>query len=267
MSNSKWTARRISALKSQCPFACLTAYDFVTARLVDEAGIPLILVGDSLAMTMLGYNTTLPVTMNAMLHHTAAVTRGVTNALVVADMPFMSYQVSIEQALQNAGRFIKEAQAGAVKIEGGQLRAPLIKALTENGIPVLAHIGLTPQNIHTLGGYKVQGKKHSEAQRLIDDAKTLETAGAFAIILECLPPLLGQEITQALNIPTIGIGAGPHCNGQILVTHDLLGIAGEVAPRFIKRYAALSQTMREAFIQYQADVAQGRFPGPEHCYS
>ena len=266
MNTQKWTAVRIRALKGHGPFACLTAYDFTTARLVDAAGIPLVLVGDSLAMAMLGYDTTLPVTMDAMLNHTAAVTRGVKNALVVADMPFMSYQASIADALTNAGRFIKEAGAGAVKIEGGAFREKTVKALTENGIPVLAHIGLTPQSINALGGYKVQGKQPDEARRLIADARALESAGAFAIVLECLPPALGARITKAVGIPTIGIGAGPHCDGQILVTHDLLGLTGDFTPRFIKRYAALGTAIQKACASYKADVEQGRFPGPEHCY-
>ena len=267
MNATKWTATRIRAMKGQGKLACLTAYDFSTARLVDEMGIPLILVGDSLAMTMLGYETTLPVTMTAMLHHTTAVARGVKNALVVADMPFMSYQVSTAQALENAGRFIKEAGANAVKIEGGRLRASTIKALIENGIPVLAHIGLTPQSIHTLGGYKVQGKKAEEAQLLVEDAIVLEGAGAFAMVLECLPPALGEVITKTVGMPTIGIGAGPHCDGQILVTHDLLGITGEVSPKFIKRYATLGASMKQAFAEYKSEVEQGHFPGPEHCYT
>lgn len=267
MKAAKWTAVRIRAMKGRKKIACLTAYDFATARILDETGIPLILVGDSLAMAILGYDTTLPVTMEAMLHHTAAVTRGVAGALVVADMPFMSYQVSVEQALENAGRFVKESGAGAVKIEGGRCRAPTTKALTENGIPVLAHIGLTPQSIHALGGYKVQGRKSSEAQRLVEDARVLEEAGAFAVVLECLPPALGEEITKAIGIPTIGIGAGPHCDGQILVTHDLLGIVGDVTPKFVKRYADMGAAMKQAFTEYQNDVEQGRFPGPEHGYT
>ena len=266
MNAPKWTTVRIRALKGYGPFACLTAYDFTTARLVDAAGIPLVLVGDSLAMAMLGYDTTLPVTMDAMLNHTAAVTRGVKNALVVADMPFMSYQASIADALANAGRFIKEAGAGAVKIEGGAFRKKTVKALTENGIPVLAHIGLTPQSINALGGYKVQGKQPDEARRLIADARALENAGAFALVLECLPPALGEKITKTAGIPTIGIGAGPHCDGQILVTHDLLGLTGDFTPRFIKRYAALGTAIQKACASYKADVEQGRFPGPEHCY-
>ncbi len=266
MTTTKWTAGRIRAMKGHEKIACLTAYDFATARILDATGIPLILVGDSLAMAMLGYETTLPVTMEAMLHHTAAVTRGINGALVVADMPFMSYQVSVAQALENAGRFIKTAGAGAVKIEGGRFRAPTVKALTENGIPVLAHIGLTPQSIHALGGYKVQGRQPAEAQQLVEDARGLEEAGAFAVVLECLPPALGKEITAAIGIPTIGIGAGPHCDGQILVTHDLLGIVGEVTPKFVKRYADMGAAMQQAFTEYKNDVEQGRFPGPEHCY-
>ncbi len=267
MHTHQWTAMRIRALKGQGPFACLTAYDFTTARLVDASGIPLVLVGDSLAMAMLGYATTLPVSMEAMLHHTAAVARGVKNALVVADMPFMSYQVSIAEALANAGRFIKEAGAGAVKIEGGAFRATAVKALTENGIPVLAHIGLTPQSINALGGYKVQGKQPAAARRLMADARALESAGAFALVLECLPPALGERITEAVGIPTIGIGAGPHCDGQILVTHDLLGLSGDFTPRFVKRYAALGAAIQQACARYKADVEQGRFPGPENCYT
>lgn len=263
---SKWTAGKIKATKGQTKFACLTAYDYATARLLDEAGLPLLLVGDSLAMTMLGYADTLPVTMEAMLHHTAAVARGVKSALVVADMPFMSYQASISQAIANAGRFIKEAGADAVKIEGGAFRAPTVKALVENGIPVLGHIGLTPQSIHAVGGYKVQGKKPQEAQDLLRDAQTLAEAGVFAIVLECMPPALGEEITQIVAVPTIGIGAGPHCDGQILVTHDLLGLFSEFTPKFVKRYANLGADMRKAFGAYKADVEKGSFPGPEHCY-
>jgi 3-methyl-2-oxobutanoate hydroxymethyltransferase len=266
MKVQKWTASRIRALKGQGKFACLTAYDCATARRLDAAGIPLLLVGDSLAMTMLGYDSTLPVSMEAMLHHTAAVVRGVKNALVVGDMPFMSYQASLARALENAGRFLKEAGAGAVKIEGGAFRAPLVKALIENGIPVLAHIGLTPQSINALGGYKVQGKQPAAARRLVQDARALERAGAFAIVLECLPPALGKKITKAVRIPTIGIGAGPHCDGQILVTHDLLGLSGDFTPKFVKRYAALGGAIQKAVAAFQADVEQGRFPGPEHCY-
>lgn len=267
MNSAKWTVTKIRALKGREKIACLTAYDYTTARIMDEAGIALILVGDSLAMTMLGYATTLPVTMAAMLHHTAAVARGVRQALVVADMPFLSFHVSIPQAIENAGRFLKEAGADAVKIEGGAFRAPTIQALIANGIPVLAHIGLTPQSIRAMGGYKVQGRKPAEARRLLQDARALEKAGAFALVLECLPPALGAEITQAIQIPTIGIGAGPDCDGQILVTHDLLGLYGEVTPKFVKSYARLGAEMKQAFQAYKAEVEHGAFPAKEHTYS
>lgn len=263
---SKWTAGKIKALKGRTKFACLTACDYTTARLMEEAGIPLLLVGDSLAMTVLGYPNTLPVTMEAMLHHTAAVARGVKSALVVADMPFMSYQASVAQALENAGRFIKEAGADAVKVEGGAFRAPTVKALVENGIPVLGHIGLTPQSIQTIGGYRVQGKKPKEAQALLDDAQALAAAGVFAIVLECVPPALGKEITAGVAVPTIGIGAGAECDGQILVTHDLLGLFGEFTPKFVKRYTNLGAEMKKAFAAYKADVESGKFPAAEHCY-
>jgi 3-methyl-2-oxobutanoate hydroxymethyltransferase len=266
MNHTKWTASKIKALKSQPPFACLTAYDYMTARLIDECGLPLILVGDSLAMVMLGYETTLPVTMEEMLDHAAAVARGAKNALVVGDMPFMSFHVSIEQALENAGRFIKEAGAGAVKIEGGAFRAELVRKLTENGIPVLGHIGLTPQSIRTLGGYKVAGKHQAEIRQLIADARVLEKAGAFAVVLECMPPAVAQKITSVVKIPTIGIGAGPTCDGQILVTHDMLGFSGGVSPRFVKRYADLSTQIKNAVSSFKKDVEDGKYPAKEHCY-
>jgi len=263
---TRWTASRIRSSKGKSRLACLTAYDYATARLVDEAGVPLVLVGDSLAMTMLGYETTLPVTLAEMLHHTSAVVRGVSNALVVADMPFMSYQVSIEQALENAGRFIKEAGAGAVKIEGGALRAPLVRALVQNGIPVLGHIGLTPQSIRETGGYKVQGRRSEEAERLLADAGELARAGIFALVLECMPAGLGTEITASGPVPTIGIGAGPGCDGQILVTHDLLGLYSGVTPKFVKQYAAVGETMARAFETYRQEVEDGAFPTEEQSY-
>lgn len=261
-----WTVSSIKAAKGKRKLACLTAYDYTTARIMDEAGIQLILVGDSLAMTMLGYDTTLPVTMEQMLHHTAAVVRGVKNALVVADMPFMSYQVSVEQAVENAGRFVKEAGADAVKIEGGRFRCSTIEALAANGIPVLGHIGLTPQSIKALGGYKVQGRKQEDAAKLVEDARVLSKAGAFAIVLECMPAPLGAEITAAVELPTIGIGAGPGCDGQILVTHDLLGLYSELTPRFAKRYAELGVEMKRAFEQYKDETEKSVFPVPEHSY-
>jgi len=261
-----WTAVKIKAAKGRQKLACLTAYDFATARLLDDAGVPLILVGDSLGMTVLGYTSTLPVTMEQVLHHAAAVARGVREALVVADMPFMSYQASNEQALTNAGRFLKETGVGAVKIEGGAFRAPLIRDLVRNGIPVLAHIGLTPQSILEMGGFKVQGRTPEQARHLIEDARALEEAGAFAVVLECMPPGVAAGVTNAVGIPTIGIGAGVHCDGQILVTPDLLGIQTGVAPKFVKRYADVGVAMKSAFAAYRSDVESGAFPGPEHSY-
>ncbi len=266
MQTGKWTADKIQALKGQAKVVCLTAYDSCTARYVDEAGVHLILVGDSLAQTMLGYATTLPVTMEDMVRHTAAVVRGTQQAMVVADMPFMSYQASVEQALTNAGRFIKEAGADGVKLEGGAFRAETIRALVQNGIPVLGHIGLTPQSLKAMGGYKVQGRTDEGARNLLADAQALQEAGVFAIVLECLPRALGAELTQAVHVPTIGIGAGPGCDGQILVSHDVLGLSAGSGPRFVKRYAELGDGMKQAFKAYKADVDAGRFPGDEHCY-
>lgn len=263
---TKWTAAKIKASKGQHKITCLTAYDYSTAKMVDEAGIQLVLVGDSLAMAVLGYENTLPVTVEQMLHHTSAVVRGVKNALVVADMPFMSYQVSVEQALENAGRFIKQAGASAVKIEGGANRVPTVKALVENGIPVLGHIGLTPQSIKEFGGYKVQGKTSQDVERLVEDAKALAKSGVFALVLECMPEPVAAEITKAVCVPTIGIGAGKECDGQILVVNDLLGTYSNLSPKFVKRYAELGELTRKAFAEYKQDVETGRFPGPEHTY-
>lgn len=263
----KWTAIRIQACKGVEKVVCLTAGDYATARLLDEAGLHLVLVGDSLAMTMLGCETTLPVTMEAMLHHTAAVVRGVRQAMVVADMPFMSYQVSDEQALTNAGRFLKEAGADAVKIEGGRIRTSCVRRLTENGIPVVGHIGLTPQSVRAMGGYNVQGRLPAEAEALLADAAALESAGAFAIVLECVPAELAATITGSVSVPTIGIGAGAACDGQVLVTHDMLGIDSQVAPSFVKRYADVGAAMKTAFAAYRDDVLAGRFPAAEHSFS
>jgi 3-methyl-2-oxobutanoate hydroxymethyltransferase len=262
----KWTTARIRAAKGQQKLACLTAYDYATATLIDGAGVPLALVGDSLAMAMLGYTTTLPVTMDEMLHHTAAVVRGIKDALVVADMPFLSYQVSLEQGIANAGRFIKEAGADAVKVEGGAFRAPLVEQLKQNGIPVLGHIGLTPQSIKQMGGYKVQGRAPEQVAQLLDDAAALEAAGCFALVLECVPEPVGQQLTAAVGIPTIGIGAGRYCDGQILVTHDMLGLHSTLTPRFAKRYAELGATMTAAFGAYKGEVEAGTFPSDEHAY-
>jgi 3-methyl-2-oxobutanoate hydroxymethyltransferase len=233
---------------------------------MDGAGIPLILVGDSLGMTMLGYANTLPVTLDHMIHHTAAVSRGVANALVVADMPFMTYQVSDEQALTNAGRLLQEGGADAVKIEGGGSRVSRVARLTECGIPVLAHIGLTPQSVNQVGGFRLQGKSADDARRLLDDAVALAEAGAFAIVLECVPAPLARAITEAVPIPTIGIGAGPSCDGQILVYHDMLGLNDAFQPTFVKRYAALADSMRQAFSAYAEEVASGVFPAAAQSF-
>ena len=263
---SKFTVNSLKAMKGKEKIVCLTAYDYSTAQIVDKAGLQIVLVGDSLGMTMLGYETTVPVTMDDMMHHTTAVARGVKDALVVADMPFLSYQVSIEEAILNAGMFLKDAGADAVKIEGGAFRAPVVKALVENGIPVLGHIGMTPQSVNTTGGYKVQGKKDDDAASLIEDAKALEQAGAFGIVIECVPSALGKAITEAVEIPTIGIGAGRDCDGQILVIHDLLGIESGVSPKFVKRYANLGDEMKKAFEAYKGEVEDGTFPGTENEY-
>ncbi|NQU39071.1 MAG: 3-methyl-2-oxobutanoate hydroxymethyltransferase [Lentisphaerae bacterium] len=262
----KWTTTKIRKAKGQQKLACLTAYDYATATLIDGSGVPLVLVGDSLAMTMLGYPTTLPVTMEDMLHHTLAVSRGVKEALIVGDMPFLSYQISIEQGIANAGRFVKEAGADAVKVEGGAFRTPLVKCLIQNGIPVLGHIGLTPQSVKEMGGFRVQGREPASVAKLLSDAAALEAAGCFAIVLECLPEAIGRQITDAIGIPTIGCGAGRHCDGQVLVTHDMLGLHSAITPRFAKRYADIGTTMKEAFVSYKAEVEAGSFPSDEHAY-
>jgi 3-methyl-2-oxobutanoate hydroxymethyltransferase len=262
----KWTANAITAEKGKHKLACLTAYDYATARLLDESGIPLALVGDSLGMTVLGYENTLPVSMKDMLHHTAAVARGIKSALIVADMPFMSYQTSVEQAIFNAGRFVKRAGADAVKVEGGAIRVEAVRALVGNGIPVLGHIGLTPQSIKSMGGYRVQGKKPEEAACLLRDAAALAEAGVFALVLECVPPALAAEVTALIPAPTIGIGAGPACDGQVLVLNDLLGLNEGHMPRFVKRYADLASEVRRALGAYRKDVESGAYPGPEHSY-
>lgn len=244
-------------------FAMLTAYDFPTAKLLDGAGIPVLLVGDSVGNNVLGYENTLPVTMEEMLHHTRAVARGVSNALVVGDMPFLSYQVSVEEGIRNAGRFLKEGGAGAVKIEGAQIE--LVHRLSDLGIPVMAHVGLTPQAVHGLGGYRVQGRGEEAARRVADEAAALEKAGAFAIVLEAMPADLAAELTRTLQIPTIGIGAGPGTDAQVLVLHDLLGLS-ERLPKFARAYADLRRAISEAAGTFAADVAAGRFPDDEHSY-
>ena len=261
-----WTIDKIRGLKGRGRLPCVTAYDFVGARLADEAGFPLLLVGDSLGTTVLGYASTLPVTLDVMLHHTAAVARGTRDALVVADMPFLSYQVSVAEGIRNAGRFLQEAGADAVKVEGGAFRAGLVSALTVNGIPVLGHVGLTPQSVNQLGGYKVQGRTAAAVEQLVADALALEAAGAFAVVLECVPPDVGGAVTAAVRIPVVGIGAGPGCDGQVLVMNDLLGLSLSPPPKFVKPYAALAETVRAALAAYKDDVESGRFPGAENCY-
>jgi 3-methyl-2-oxobutanoate hydroxymethyltransferase len=244
-------------------FAMLTAYDFPTARILDDAGIPVILVGDSVANNVLGYADTLPVTMEEMLHHTRAVARGARTALVVGDMPFLSYQVSVEDGIRNAGRFLKEAGAHAVKVEGSQVE--LTHRLVDLGIPVMGHVGLTPQSVHAMGGYRVQGRDEETAQRLVEHAQALEKAGAFAVVLEGMPAELAREITEALQVPTIGIGAGPHTDGQVLVVNDLLGLS-ERLPRFAKAYANLREEIASAARAFANDVEAGVFPDEAHSY-
>lgn len=262
---NKWTAPKISALKNKQRIAVLTAYDAATARLIDEAGLPVILVGDSLGMTALGYATTLPVTLEQMLHHTAAVVRGVKSSLVVTDLPFLTYQASIEQAITSAGRCLKEAGADAVKIEGGEFRAPTIRALVENGIPVMAHIGLLPQNVKTMGGYKIQGRTDDSAQQLLRDAKAITDAGAFSVVIEGVAPDVAAQITKSISIPTIGIGAGPGCDGQVLVINDILGLT-QKPPPFAKKYADISAAIRTATETYRREVESGAFP-PDPAHS
>lgn len=261
-----WNVSRIKASKGQKRLPCVTVFDYTSARLADEAGIPLMLVGDSLGQGVLGYPSTLPVTMADMLHHTRAVMRGVSSALVVADMPFLSYQISVEEGLRNAGRFVQEAGADGVKVEGGAARVELVEALVGNGIPVLGHIGLTPQSCNVLGGYKVQGRTREAADRLIEDAMSLSQAGIFALVLECVPPDVAASITAAIPVPVIGIGAGPACDGQIMVLHDLLGLTDGAPPKFVKKYAALSETIGEAFTKYMEEVREGGYPSQEHTY-
>jgi len=242
----------------------LTAYDHYSAQIFDEAGIPVLLVGDSVGNNVLGYENTLPVTMDEMLHHTKAVTRGANNALVVGDMPFLSYQVSVEEGVRNAGRFLKEGGAGAVKIEGAQIE--LVHKLVELGIPVMAHVGLTPQSVHAMGGYRVQGRGEEAAGRLTDQALALEKAGAFAIVLEAMPSELGAELTTTLQIPTIGIGAGPNTDAQVLVSPDLLGMSERI-PSFARAYADLRNEISKAAAAFAEDVKAGRFPDAEHSYT
>ena len=247
--------------------AMLTAYDYPTSRLVDEAGVPAILVGDSLGMVVLGYDSTLPVTMEDMLPAVKAVVRGSQRAHVVADMPFMSYQASVEDALRNAGRMLQEGGAQSVKLEGGATVAETVRRLVAAGIPVMGHIGLTPQSVHRFGGYKVQGKTTAAAVKLLNDARALEEAGAYAIVLETVPAPLARLMTERLSIPTIGIGAGPHCDGQVQVIHDMLGLFPDFVPKHSKQYARLAEVIREAVVTYMAEVREGRFPTERESFA
>lgn len=244
----------------------LTAYDYSTAKLIDEAGINAILVGDSLGMVVLGYEDTLSVTMEDMIHHSAAVSRGIKDTLLITDMPFMSYQTSVYDAVINAGRLMKEGRAGAVKLEGGAEFVEHISAIVKASIPVMGHIGLTPQSVNAFGGFKVQGKTNEAAQKLIDDAKALEKAGVFAIVVECVPAELGKAITEAVNVPVIGIGAGKYCDGQVLVYQDMLAMYDKMKPKFVKAYANIGEQMIEAFKAYDSEVKSGAFPTDEHSF-
>ncbi len=248
------------------PITMLTAYDYSMAKMVDDAGIDMILVGDSLGNVILGYDSTLPVTMDDMVHHVKAVCRGVSRAMVVADLPFLSYQVSIEEAVRNAGRFLKETDARSVKLEGGREVAGAVRAIVNAGIPVVGHLGLTPQSIHQLGGFKVQGKDESAAKKLLDDARVLEDAGVFCIVLECVPTPLARLVTESLGVATIGIGAGSYCDGQVLVIHDMLGLYPRTSPKFVKKYVNLHENIADALQRYKEDVISRAFPGPEHSF-
>ncbi len=273
--NGKVTVPDILSRKSLFPaspgnpskkITCLTAYDYPTARLLDDAGVDILLVGDSLGMVVLGYESTLPVTLEEMLHHARAVRRGAHRALVVADMPYGSYHADLAESLRNAVRFVKEAGAEAVKVEGGERRLELIARMVEAEIPVMGHVGLTPQSVHALGGYRVQGKTPDTAEQLRRDARAVEAAGAFAVVLEAIPRELATQITRELRIPTIGIGAGPECDGQVLVLHDMLGLTFTPRPKFARRYADLGEEIARAAREYCADVQSGRFPSDEESY-
>ena len=245
----------------------LTCYDYSMAKLMDASGIEILLIGDSLGQVMLGYPDTLSVTMEDMIHHTKAVSRGVTSSFVLTDMPFMSYQTSVYDALTNAGRLVKEGHANGVKLEGGEAVCPQIRAIVDAGIPVCAHLGLTPQSVNSFGGYKVQGKSKEDAKRIMKDAKAVEEAGASLLVLECVPAKLAEEITNALRIPTIGIGAGSGCDGQVLVYQDMLGMFSDFKPKFVRQFANVGEVMKQAFADYIKATKDGSFPQEEHSYS
>jgi 3-methyl-2-oxobutanoate hydroxymethyltransferase len=263
------TIRDVQAFKDRGEkFAMLTCYESTMARLLDEAGIPLMLVGDTLSEMMLGHPTTVPVTMDEMLHHTKAVTRVVENALVVGDLPFGSYQISVEDGMRNAMRFLKEAQTRCVKMEGATTSVlDLVARLTEAGVPVMSHLGLTPQSEHQLGGRRVQGRTDEQAEKILEGARRLEEAGAFALVLEAVPAALAREVTQALSIPTIGIGAGPDCDGQVLVFHDFLGITPWKVGKFVKEFASVGEEISRAAVQFKLEVASGTYPSTDQSYN
>lgn len=261
------TTKALSILKkNQVRITALTAYDFITAKILDEAGIDIILVGDSLSNVFQGNETTLPVTMDEMIYHTKAVTKGVNRAMVVVDMPFMSYQLGADDGFRNAGRILKETHAAAVKLEGGKRVAETVKKITENGIPVMGHVGLTPQSIHLFGGFKERGTTKKEADEIFEDAKALEKSGAFAVVIEKVPATLAKRITNSLKIPTIGIGAGKFCDGQILVTPDMLALNVDFHPRFVRHYSKLADEMNKAVKSYINDVKKGSFPSKDESY-
>lgn len=267
MANPKFTIQSFKAAKTEKrPITMLTAYDYTTTCLLEEAGVDTILVGDSLGMVMLGYDNTLRVTMDEMIHHTKAVARGIKNAFLIGDMPFLSYHVSAEEAVRNAGRFVQEGGAEAVKLEGGPDVIDKIRAIIKAQIPVLGHLGLTPQSVNVFGGFKVQGKDLEAARRLVDDALLLQDAGVFAIVLESVPDTLARLISQKLDIPTIGIGAGPHCDGQVLVIQDMLGMFRKMRPKFVKTYAELGDATVAAVKGYIDEVRERKFPGAEHSF-
>jgi len=267
MNGEKVTVPRIIEMKERGEkIAALTAYDCLMASMLDEAGLDIILVGDSAGMVVAGYSTTLPVTMEEMLYHTKAVARGVKRALVVADMPFLSFQINPERALENAGRFLKEAGAEAVKLEGGREMAETIKKIVDSGIPVMGHLGLTPQSVNKFGGYGLRGKTEDEAEKLLQDARVLEEVGVFSIVLEKIPADLAKKVTESVGVPTIGIGAGKYCDGQVLVTHDMLGLFEKFKPKFVRRYAELGREIREACRKYTEDVKKGDFPSEKESY-
>lgn len=260
--NSRMTVPKFVGLKGKSRISMLTAYDYTMAKMIDEAGVESILVGDSMAMVVQGHTTTLPVTLEEMIYHAEMVGRAVRNALVIVDLPFPTNHLGVHKAVEYAGRILKETHCQAVKLEGGAEQAQVIAALVAAGIPVMAHVGLRPQSIHMMGGFKVQ----RQADVLLADAKAAEEAGAFGVVLECIPQAIAKQITDAIRVPTIGIGAGPHCDGQVLVINDLLGLPSEYRPRFVKSYADLSSTINNAVVDFREEVRSGKFPGPEHAF-